>query len=280
MSLYLTDKTTPEEIRRAKASGHVYALKLYPAGATTNSDSGVTNIQALQPTLQAMAEEGLLLLVHGEVTTDSVDIFSREAKFLETEMSWVISAVPDLKIVLEHATTKEAVDFVNSHGPNIACTITAHHLLYNRTNIFRPSLNPHLFCLPIIKREEDRKALLAAATSGSSKFFMGTDSAPHTIHKKETCGHAGCYTAHASIELYAEAFAQAGALEKLPNFASSFGARFYGISPPTAPFTMTLEPVSWTVPDAYPFGDDLVKPLRAGESIQYSAHLASRAARL
>jgi dihydroorotase len=250
---------------------------LYPAGATTNSANGVTDIKLCLPTLQAMAEVGMLLLIHGEVTTDSVDIFERETVFLQTEMQWIVNAVPDLKIVLEHATTKDAVDFVKGCGANVAATITAHHLLYNRTQLFRPCLDPHLFCLPVLKREEDRKALLEAATSGSPKFFMGTDSAPHTKHKKECCGHAGCYTAFASIELYAEAFAQANALDKLPNFASSFGAQFYGLpAPEQSNFRVSLTAESWTVPESYPFGDDIVTPLRAGKTIMYTAKVVAR----
>jgi dihydroorotase len=242
MSLYLTNSTSPEEIKRAKASGHIYAVKFYPAGATTNSANGVTDIKACLPTLEAIAAEGLLLLVHGEVTNDEVDVFEREQVFLSTQMRWLVDAVPSLKIVLEHATTREAVEFVNACGPNVAATLTAHHLLYNRTNIFRPALDPHLFCLPVIKREEDRVALLAAATSGSPKFFLGTDSAPHSKHNKECCGHAGCYTAFASIELYAEAFAKAGKLQFLHNFASVFGASFYGLSPTAAfPYRIELE---------------------------------------
>lgn len=266
MVLYLTDNTTPDEIRKAKASGHVYAAKLYPAGATTNSDSGVTDINKLLPTMEAMQELGMPLLIHGEVTKHDVDIFDREKVFLETVLAPIVAAMPNLKVVLEHITTKDAVDFVNNAGPNVGATITAHHLLYNRNHMLAGGIRPHFYCLPILKRNTHQEALIAAATSGSKKFFLGTDSAPHTKGKKEAaCGCAGSYTAHAAIELYAEVFELAGALDKLEGFASHNGPDFYGL--PRNHDTITLTKQSWAVPDTMEFGADQVVPIRAGEQI-------------
>ncbi|MEL6115368.1 dihydroorotase [Photobacterium sp. SP02] len=266
MVLYLTDNTTPDEIRKAKASGHVYAAKLYPAGATTNSDSGVTDINKLLPTMEAMQELGMPLLIHGEVTKHDVDIFDREKVFLDTVLAPIVAAMPNLKVVLEHITTKDAVDFVNNAGPNVGATITAHHLLYNRNHMLAGGIRPHFYCLPILKRNTHQEALIAAATSGSKKFFLGTDSAPHAKGKKEAaCGCAGSYTAHAAIELYAEVFELAGALDKLEGFASHNGPDFYGL--PRNHDTITLTKQSWAVPDTMEFGAEQVVPIRAGEQI-------------
>lgn len=268
MSLYLTDNTSAEDIRQAKASGAVVAAKLYPAGATTNSDSGVTNAKNIYPVLQAMQEEGMLLLVHGEVTTHEVDIFDREKTFLETVLAPIVNDFPNLKIVLEHITTAEAVSFVKSASDNVAATITAHHLLFNRNHMLVGGIRPHLFCLPILKRATHQHALVAAATSGSKKFFLGTDSAPHAKGKKEAaCGCAGSYTAHAALELYAEVFEQEGKLENLQAFASHNGPDFYGV--PRNTDTVTLTKTSWDVPASMPFGDETVVPIRAGETIQW-----------
>ncbi|UIP26869.1 dihydroorotase [Photobacterium sp. TLY01] len=268
MVLYLTDNTTPDEIRKAKASGHVFAAKLYPAGATTNSDSGVTDINKLLPTMEAMQEVGMPLLIHGEVTKHDVDIFDREKVFLDTVLAPIVAAMPNLKVVLEHITTKDAVDFVNNAGPNVGATITAHHLLYNRNHMLAGGIRPHFYCLPILKRNTHQEALIAAATSGSNKFFLGTDSAPHAKGKKEAaCGCAGSYTAHAAIELYAEVFELADALDKLEGFASHHGPDFYGL--PRNHDTITLTKQSWAVPDTMEFGADQVVPIRAGEQISW-----------
>ncbi|KKE80932.1 dihydroorotase [Pseudoalteromonas luteoviolacea S4047-1] len=268
MVLYLTDNTTPEEIRKAKASGHIFAAKLYPAGATTNSDSGVTDIENVYPALEAMQEVGMLLLIHGEVTDSSIDIFDREKVFIETKLAKVVEAFPTLKIVLEHITTKDAVEFVRSAPDNLAATITAHHLLYNRNHMLAGGIRPHYYCLPILKRNIHQQALIDAATSGSKKFFLGTDSAPHAKDKKEAaCGCAGAYTAHAAIELYAEAFEEAGALDKLEGFASLFGPDFYGL--PRNQDTITLEKSPWQVPESYPLGDTNVVPIKAGSTIDW-----------
>ncbi|MCG7564337.1 MULTISPECIES: dihydroorotase [Pseudoalteromonas] len=268
MVLYLTDNTSAEEIRAAKASGHIVAAKLYPAGATTNSDSGVTDIENIYHILEVMQEVGMLLLVHGEVTDSSIDIFDREKVFIETKLKKVVDAFPKLKIVLEHITTQDAVEFVESAPENVAATITAHHLLYNRNHMLAGGIRPHYYCLPILKRNTHQQALLRAATSGSKKFFLGTDSAPHAKDKKEAaCGCAGAYTAHAAIELYAEAFEEAGALDKLEGFASHFGPDFYGL--PRNTDTITLEKNSWQVPDSYPLGDTQVVPIKAGASIDW-----------
>ncbi len=268
MSLYLTDNTTAEDIREAKASGAVVAAKLYPAGATTNSDSGVTNAKNIYPVLKAMQEEGMLLLVHGEVTTNEIDIFDREKTFLETVLAPIVNDFPELKIVLEHITTAEAVTFVKNASDNVAATITAHHLLFNRNHMLVGGIRPHLFCLPILKRATHQHALVAAATSGNKKFFLGTDSAPHAKGMKEAaCGCAGSYTAHAALELYAEVFEQEGKLENLEAFASHNGPDFYGVPRNTDTVTLTKE--SWDVPATMPFGSQTVVPIRAGESIQW-----------
>ena len=268
MTLYLTDNTRPAEIERAKASGLVHAVKYYPAGATTNSDSGVTDIARCFDTLEAMAAAGLPLLVHGEVTDPAVDVFDRERVFIERTLAALVERFPELKIVLEHITTADAAAFVERAPGNVAATITAHHLLMNRNAIFQGGIRPHLYCLPILKREEHRQALVRAATSGSPKFFLGTDSAPHAKHTKEhECGCAGCYTAHAAIELYAEAFAAAGALDRLEGFASEHGADFYGL--PRNAGTLTLKREAWRVPKSLAYGSDLLVPLRAGADVQW-----------
>ncbi|PCK30950.1 dihydroorotase [Pseudoalteromonas piscicida] len=268
MVLYLTDNTTPEEIRKAKATGHIVAAKLYPAGATTNSASGVTDIENVYPALEAMQEVGMLLLVHGEVTDSSIDIFDREKVFLETKLSKVVDNFPTLKIVLEHITTKDAVDFVNQAPDNVAATITAHHLLYNRNHMLAGGIRPHYYCLPILKRNTHQQALIEAATSGSKKFFLGTDSAPHAKDKKEAaCGCAGAYTAHAAIELYAEAFEEAGALDKLEGFASHYGPDFYNL--PRNQDTISLIKAPWQVPETYKLGDGSVVPIKAGGTIDW-----------
>ncbi len=268
MTLYLTDNTGAEEIARARSAGFVYGVKYYPAGATTNSDAGVTRIERAYPTLEAMQEHDLPLLVHGEVTAPGVDIFDRERVFLETVLAGIVQRFPRLRVVVEHASTREAVEFVSAGGPRIAATITAHHLLYNRGALFAGGLRPHYYCLPVLKREEHRTALLRAATSGNPKFFLGTDSAPHARASKETlCGHAGIYSAPAAIELYAEAFEQAGALDRLEGFASVHGPAFYGL--PRNADSITLRKGSWTVPGELPFGASTVVPLRAGESVAW-----------
>jgi dihydroorotase len=268
MTLYLTDNTRPAEIERAKAGGAVHAVKYYPAGATTNSDSGVTDIARCFDTLEAMAHVGLPLLVHGEVTDSAVDVFDREKVFLDRTLRPLAERFPRLKIVLEHITTAEAVAFVERAGPNVAGTITAHHLLMNRNAIFQGGIRPHHYCLPVLKREEHRLALVRAATGGSMKFFLGTDSAPHARHTKEhACGCAGVYTAHAAIELYAEAFAQAGALDALEGFASLHGADYYGLPRNTATLTLRREP--WQVPDEIGYGADTLVPLRAGAKVEW-----------
>ena len=264
MTLYLTNNTSPEMIKEAKASGIVYGLKLYPAGATTNSDKGVTDIKNIYPALKAMEEEGLLLLVHGEVTDHDIDIFDREKVFINTILKPLTQEFPSLKVVLEHITTKDAVDFVNDASENIAATITAHHLLMNRNDIFVGGIRPHHYCLPILKRETHRLALVKAATSGSPKFFLGTDSAPHVQGAKESaCGCAGMYTAYHAMELYTEAFDNAQALDKLEGFASFYGPDFYGLPRNTA--SITLHKETWKVPDSLLMANDKVIPLRAGE---------------
>jgi dihydroorotase len=267
MTLYLTDHTPPEEIARAKAEG-VVALKLYPAGATTHSDAGVTDIRKTYATLGAMQRAGLLLLVHGEVTDPEVDLFDREAVFIDRVMIPLRRDFPELKVVFEHITTREAAQYVAESDAHTAATITAHHLLYNRNAIFTGGLRPHYYCLPVLKREAHRLALVAAATSGSVKFFLGTDSAPHAVAMKEqsVCG-AGCFTAPAALELYAEAFEAAGALDKLEAFASFNGPAFYGLSPSTGSVVLKREP--WVLAEALPFGDASIKPLRAGETLRW-----------
>ncbi|AYC33856.1 dihydroorotase [Pseudomonas cavernae] len=268
MVLYLTDSTTSADIRAAKACGFVHAAKLYPAGATTNSDSGVTSIDKIFPVLEAMAEVGLPLLVHGEVTRDEIDVFDREQFFIEEQLSRVVERFPTLKVVFEHITTREAVQFVLAAPANVGATITAHHLLYNRNHMLVGGIRPHFYCLPILKRNVHQEALLAAATSGNRKFFLGTDSAPHAQHAKEAaCGCAGCYTAYAAIELYAEAFEQRNALDKLEAFASHYGADFYGL--PRNRDTITLVREEWTAPASLPFGELSVIPLRAGEKLRW-----------
>lgn len=268
MVLYLTDKTTPQEIKKAKASGHIVAAKLYPAGATTNSDSGVTDIENIYPVLEAMEEVGMLLLVHGEVTDSSIDIFDREKIFIETKLSKIVDTFPNLKVVLEHITTQDAVEFVKGASDNVAATITAHHLLYNRNHMLAGGIRPHYYCLPILKRNTHQQALIEAATSGSQKFFLGTDSAPHAKDKKEAaCGCAGAYTAHAALELYAEAFEAVDALDKLEGFASHFGPDFYDLPRNTDTITLTRSP--WKVPESYPLGGANVVPIKAGDMIDW-----------
>jgi dihydroorotase len=267
MTLYLTDNLPADEIRRAREAG-VVAVKLYPAGATTNSDAGVTDIRKTYRTLEAMQREGILLLVHGEVTSPDVDLFDREAVFIEQQLIPLRRDFPGLKIVMEHNTTNDAAQYVQAADANLAATITAHHLLYNRNAIFTGGIRPHYYCLPVLKREEHRVALVAAATSGSPKFFAGTDSAPHPAHLKEhALGCAGCYTAHAAMELYCTAFERADALDRLEAFASFFGADFYGL--PRNKGTLTLNRAEWTVPDAYAYGQAQLKPLGAGETLAW-----------
>lgn len=273
MTLYLTDNTPPDEIDRADGSSFVKAVKLYPAGATTNSDAGVTDIKKVYPVLERMQELGMVLCVHGEVTDPDVDIFDREAVFIDNVLRPLREDFPTLKIVLEHVTTRQGVEFIIHEERNrhpTAATITAHHLLLNRNALFKGGVNPHHYCLPVLKREEHRQALLWAATSGSPFFFLGTDSAPHLRGTKESAyGCAGCFTAPAAIELYAEAFESVGKLDMLEGFASEFGADFYGLLPNTD--TITLVKESWRVPSQLPFGDhvDGVVPLRAGEMVKW-----------
>lgn len=268
MTLYLTDDTPPEEIALARRSGQVHAVKLYPAGATTHSDSGVTRISRCFHALEKMEELGMPLLVHGEVTDPEVDVFDREPVFLEEVLGPLVERFPGLKVVLEHITTREAVHFVEVTGANVAATITAHHLLLNRNALFQGGMRPHHYCLPVLKREVHREALVEAATSGNPKFFLGTDSAPHARNAKETaCGCAGIYTAHAALELYAVAFEEAHALERLEGFASRFGAQFYGL--PANAGTITLEREAWKVPETLPFGVERLVPLRAGETLPW-----------
>jgi dihydroorotase len=267
MTLYLTDNTPPDEIRRAKAAG-IVAAKLYPAGATTNSDAGVTDLRRCRTTLEAMQREGLLLLVHGEVTDPEVDVFDREAVFIERVMRPLRQDFPELKVVFEHITTQDAADYVAGSDAHTAATITAHHLLFSRNALFVGGLRPHYYCLPVLKRERHRRALVAAATSGSSKFFLGTDSAPHAAAMKEqsVCG-AGCFTAPAALELYAEAFDAVGALDRLEGFASFHGPDFYGL--PRNRGRVTLRREAWVLPETLPFGDALIKPLRGGETLNW-----------
>lgn len=268
MTLYLTDNTSPEEIGRARESGAVNAVKYYPAGATTNSDSGVTDLTRCYAVIEQMAEHSMPLLVHGEVTDPTVDVFDRERVFIERVLAPLAERFPDLKIVMEHITTRDAAEFVSAAPDNVAATVTAHHLLINRNAIFAGGLRPHLYCLPVAKREEHRQALVKAAVSGNPKFFLGTDSAPHARHTKETaCGCAGIYTAHAALELYAEAFAEAGALDRLDAFAGRNGAAFYGL--PVNAGTITLEENTTSVPDTLSFADDELVPFRAGESVRW-----------
>ncbi len=268
MTLYLTDQTPPAEIARAKNSGHVVAGKLYPAGATTNADAGVTNIRRLYPVLEAMQRCGMLLLIHGEVTDPAVDIFDREAVFIEQVLITLVRDFPGLNIVLEHITTGEAADFVREAPVTVAATITAHHLRYNRNALFQGGVRPHYYCLPVLKRERHRQALIRAATGGDPKFFLGTDSAPHPRQGKEAaCGCAGCYTAYTALELYAETFDAAGALDRLEAFASVHGPDFYSLPRNTG--AVTLQRQSTQVPETLPFGDDQLIPLRAGETLSW-----------
>jgi dihydroorotase len=266
MTLYLTDETPPAAIVDAKASAIVKAVKYYPAGATTNSASGVTDIRKCDAVLDAMQYYGMPLLVHGEVTDPDVDVFDREAVFLERTLAPLLARFPKLKVVVEHITTQEAVAFVERAPANVSATITAHHLLMNRDALFAGGVRPHHYCLPVLKRESHRRALVKAATSGNPRFFLGTDTAPHSRGAKECdCGAAGIYTAHAALELYAEAFEAAGALDKLEGFASHFGADFYGL--PRNGGRVTLEKIEWEVPREYPFGGETVVPLRAGQKL-------------
>jgi dihydroorotase len=267
MTLYLTDNLPADEIQRAKDAG-VVAAKLYPAGATTNSDAGVTDLRKTYQTLEAMQRAGLLLLVHGEVTSSDIDLFDREAVFIDQQLIPLRRDFPELKIVFEHITTREAAQYVSESDRFLAATLTAHHLLYNRNAIFTGGIRPHYYCLPVLKRETHRQALLAAATSGSTKFFLGTDSAPHPVHLKEhATGCAGCYTAHAAMELYAQAFDSVGALDKLEAFASFNGADFYGLPRNTG--TLTLKRESWTPPERFAFGQAELKPLASGEALAW-----------
>jgi dihydroorotase len=266
MTLYLTDNTPPDEIRRAQDTGFIHAVKLYPAGATTNSAAGVTDLRKCYKTLEVMQELDMPLLVHGEVTDHEIDLFDREAVFIERVMRPLRRDFPELKIVFEHITTKDAAEYVaEAEGP-IAATITAHHLLYNRNEIFKGGINPHYYCLPVLKREVHRLALVTAATSGDERFFLGTDSAPHAMHAKETsCGCAGCYTALHAMELYATAFEQAGALDKLEAFASLNGPNFYGL--PVNEGSITLKREAWTIPPTLALGEHQLVPLDAGGQI-------------
>jgi dihydroorotase len=266
MTLYLTDNTEPDEIRRAVDTGFIHAVKLYPAGATTNSAAGVTDLRKCYKTLEVMQELDMPLLVHGEVTDHEIDLFDREAVFIERVMRPLRRDFPELKIVFEHITTKDAAEYVaEAEGP-IAATITAHHLLYNRNAIFKGGINPHYYCLPVLKREVHRLALVTAATSGDERFFLGTDSAPHAVHAKESsCGCAGCYTALHAMELYATAFEQAGALDKLEAFASLNGPSFYGL--PVNQGTITLKREAWTIPPSVQMGDEQLVPLDGGGQI-------------
>lgn len=267
MTLYLTDNTPPDEIDRARDSGAVIAVKLYPAGATTNSDAGVTAVEKVYPVLERMQALGMVLCVHGEVTQPEVDVFDREQVFIDRVLAPLVSRFPALRVVFEHITTAEAAAFVRGSGDTIGATVTAHHLLLNRNAMLVGGIRPHHYCLPVLKRETHRRALVEAATSGSPKFFLGTDSAPHARSTKEAaCGCAGCYTAHAGIELYAEVFEQAGALDRLEGFASLHGPAFYGLPP--NPDRITLAKEAWQVPAAYGYlGEDPLVPLRAGEAV-------------
>ena len=269
MVLYLTDQTSGEEIRKAAASDFVHAVKLYPAGATTNSDAGVADLGSLYPILEVMEEVDLPLLIHGEVTDVEIDIFDREHVFIERHLAPITQRFPNLRVVLEHITTEDAVHFVEGASVKVAATITAHHLLYNRNEMLVGGIRPHYYCLPILKRRRHQEALIKAATSGNPKFFLGTDSAPHATHTKEnSCGCAGAYTAHAALELYAEVFEQEGKLDLLEGFASQFGPDFYGL--PRNTDTITLQQRSWAVPAQLPLGDSVLTPIRAGDSVNWS----------
>ena len=275
MTLYLTETTTVTEIDRAAATeGRVRAVKLYPAGATTNAESGVRCIERVYPVLERMEARGIVLCVHGEVTDPEIDLFDREAVFIERVLDPIVRRFPGLKVVLEHITTADAVAFVEAAPENVAATITAHHLLYNRNAIFQGGIRPHYYCLPVLKREQHRQALVRAATSGNPKFFLGTDSAPHARSTKEAvCGCAGCYTAYAALPLYAQAFASVGALDRLPDFAARFGAAFYGF--PQATEQVTLVRCPWTVPQTFPYlPDDPLVPLCAGEALEWQVEVS------
>lgn len=268
MTLYLTDNTTAEEVIKAKASGLIHGVKLYPAGATTNSDSGVTSLDKCAKALEAMEKVGLPLLAHAEVTDSDIDVFDRELVFIERHMIPLLKKYPALKVVFEHITTKDAADFVALAPSNVAATITAHHLLMNRNDMFKGGIQPHHYCLPVLKRESHRVALVKAATSGSAKFFLGTDSAPHAKHTKEAaCGCAGMYTARTAMELYAEAFESVNALDKLEGFASFYGADFYGL--PRNIEQVTLIKESWKVPGSLPYDGDVLVPLRAEQMVHW-----------
>lgn len=268
MVLYLTDNTTPEDIIEAKQSGKVVAAKLYPAGATTNSDSGVTNILALDGVLETMSEQNMLLLVHGEVTHHDVDIFDRESQFIDTTLAPLLQRHPNLKVVFEHITTEDAVNFVLEQNDNIGATITVQHLMFNRNHMLVGGIKPHYYCLPILKRNRHQEALQKAAISGNPKFFLGTDSAPHATEAKENaCGCAGCFSAYAAIELYAEIFEELGALDKLEGFASIFGPKFYGLEPNKQTLTLIKKP--WQAPLLMKFGKQTITPLKAGETLQW-----------
>ena len=269
MTLYLTNTTSQNEVKKAAESEHIHAFKLYPAGATTNSASGVSHLKSIYPILETMEQVDIPLLIHGEVTDFDCDIFDREKMFIESSLKDIVDHFSNLRIVVEHVTTKEAVDFVLSTSNKTAATITPQHLLFNRNAILVGGIRPHHYCLPILKREKHRQALIKAATSGNPKFFLGTDSAPHTKTAKEnSCGCAGCYSAYAALELYAEAFEQADSLDKLEGFASFFGADFYRL--PRNTKTVTLQKKSWAVPDSYPLKDELIIPLKAGEALSWS----------
>ncbi len=279
MTLYLTDSTSPDTIRAAKASGIVVGAKLYPAGATTHSDAGVTSIDKLFPALAAMEEADLVLQVHGEVTDQEVDVFDREAVFIDHVLARIVAKFPRLRVVFEHVTTREAVQFVQSSRAGVGATITPQHLLLNRNALFQGGIRPHHYCLPVLKREQDRAALVAAATSDDPRFFLGTDSAPHAKHTKENaCGCAGVFSAHAAIELYAEAFERAGRLAQLQAFASERGPDFYGLPRNTA--RITLERTDWAVPAAYSFGTDELVPFRAGETLTWRLRGAATESRV
>jgi dihydroorotase len=268
LTLYLTNSTTPDEIDRARAAGIIHGIKLYPAGATTHSDAGVTDIAKVHGVLARMEEIGMRLLVHGETPGPDVDVFDRETHFIDTVLGPLTERFRGLRVVFEHITTAAAVDFVTQARPGVAATITPQHLLHNRNAIFAGGIRPHYYCLPVLKRERDRQALLGAATSGNPRFFLGTDSAPHERAAKENaCGCAGMFTAHAALELYAEAFDSVGRLDRLEPFASHFGADFYGL--PRHDDTITLVKESWTAPPAYEFGDGALVPYRAGETIAW-----------
>ena len=268
MTLYLTDRTDPAEVDRAKASGHVFGFKLYPAGATTHSDEGVTDIKHVDAVLARMAEVGVILQVHGEVTNPAVDVFDREARFIDNVMVGIVERFPKLRVVFEHITTRAAVEFVRGARPGVGATITPQHLLMNRNALFVGGIRPHHYCLPVLKTEADRRALLDVVASGDPRFFLGTDSAPHARHTKEAaCGCAGIFSAPAGIELYAEAFETIGALGRLEGFASEYGADFYDL--PRNEERITLVRDSWEVPACYPFGKEEIVPLRAGETIAW-----------